>query len=445
MATNPMQRKARNSFLLGMLVTLIIAGAIIALLMLQILNQKKEEKEEKLALANVYVLNQDVSSGQVITEDMLETKTVSKTMIPSNATSDSAVFKNFSLQDKEGNNVYTKVDSDGNAALFIKRNDQESQIKQEASTQNYYIDKCPNGSCVYIEKDNNERISLYLKLNDVEYQLKDNNGNPVYIKYGENNENIYYTVRNNAENVLSENPNINFKANTDSSIKLDQLEKQYIELNSVPLVAKVTMKKNTVMTTEMISKSDSQVQNDVRKQEYNTLVLPVDLTSGDYIDIRFMLPSGQDYIVVSKKEVQLPTIDGVDSTDTIWVNLSEDEILHMSCAIYEAYRINGSKLYATKYTEAGMQEAAKVTYPANQGTLKLLENDPNVLDKAMTELASRYRSESVTALRNDYINSEINKDQDQADSNIQTKMQESITKSETSRKSYLESLAGVVD
>ena len=30
MASNPMQRKARNSFLLGMLITLVIAGAIIA-------------------------------------------------------------------------------------------------------------------------------------------------------------------------------------------------------------------------------------------------------------------------------------------------------------------------------------------------------------------------------------------------------------------------------
>ena len=36
MATNPMQRKARNSFLLGMLITLVIAGAIIALLFIQL-------------------------------------------------------------------------------------------------------------------------------------------------------------------------------------------------------------------------------------------------------------------------------------------------------------------------------------------------------------------------------------------------------------------------
>ena len=40
MATNPMQRKARNSFLLGMLITLVIAGAIIALLFIQLKNYK---------------------------------------------------------------------------------------------------------------------------------------------------------------------------------------------------------------------------------------------------------------------------------------------------------------------------------------------------------------------------------------------------------------------
>ena len=35
MAVNPMQRKARNSFLLGMLITLLIAAVIVAFLMIQ--------------------------------------------------------------------------------------------------------------------------------------------------------------------------------------------------------------------------------------------------------------------------------------------------------------------------------------------------------------------------------------------------------------------------
>ena len=67
MATNPMQRKARNSFLLGMLITLVIAGAIIALLFIQLKNYKEKEQEEKANSVKVWVLGQDVISGQVIT------------------------------------------------------------------------------------------------------------------------------------------------------------------------------------------------------------------------------------------------------------------------------------------------------------------------------------------------------------------------------------------
>ena len=62
MATNPMQRKARNSFLLGMLVMLLIAGVIIAFLFIQLMNKTKQEQEELKLSTNVYVLNQDVKS-----------------------------------------------------------------------------------------------------------------------------------------------------------------------------------------------------------------------------------------------------------------------------------------------------------------------------------------------------------------------------------------------
>ncbi|MCI8383637.1 MAG: hypothetical protein HFJ33_02025 [Clostridia bacterium] len=364
MATNPMQRKARNSFLLGMLVMLLISGIIIALLFMQLMEKTKKEQQAMKANVKAYVLSEDVSSGQVITTDMLEIKQVDKTLVPSNATSDISLIENYALQDKEGNDIYTKYENN-NANLYIRKENKEYQVKQENGTGNYYI-----------ERNNN---------------------------------------------------------------------KEYLELNSVPLVAKVSMKANTLITTELLSKSDNLVQNDVRKQEYNMLVLPIDLVSGDYVDIRLMLPSGQDYIVVSKKEVKVPNIAGVDSQDTIWMNLSEDEILHMSCAIYDAYRIKGSKIYATKYTEAGMQEAAKPTYPVNESTSRLLQNDPNILEKAMNEIANRYNEIDASTLRNNYINSEISNQGEQAQTNIETNMQESTTNSKNSRKEYLDSLSGVVD
>ena len=47
MATNPMQRKARNSFLLGMVLTLLLTGAIIAFLVMQLMNIKKQQQAEK--------------------------------------------------------------------------------------------------------------------------------------------------------------------------------------------------------------------------------------------------------------------------------------------------------------------------------------------------------------------------------------------------------------
>ena len=56
MATNPMQRKARNSFLLGMLVMLLISGVIIALLFMQLSNKIKKEQEELKASVKAYVL-----------------------------------------------------------------------------------------------------------------------------------------------------------------------------------------------------------------------------------------------------------------------------------------------------------------------------------------------------------------------------------------------------
>ena len=132
---------------------------------------------------------------------MLSLQTVNKNLVPSNATSDITMIQNYALQDKEGNDIYTKYDKNNNPKLYINKNNKEYEVQKEDETDNYYI-------------------------------------------IGSNN------------------------------------SKEYLELNSVPLIAKVTMKKNTLLTTELLSKGDNQVQDDVRKQEYNMIVLPIDLVTG---------------------------------------------------------------------------------------------------------------------------------------------------------------------
>ena len=85
MATNPMQRKARNSFLLGMVITLILTGAVIAFLILQLKNYREKEANEQANSVKVWVLSQNVISGQVITTDMLTQQVTNKNLVPSNA------------------------------------------------------------------------------------------------------------------------------------------------------------------------------------------------------------------------------------------------------------------------------------------------------------------------------------------------------------------------
>ena len=298
MATNPMQGKARNSFLLGMLVMLIITGIIIAILFIQLTNIKKAEK---LAMVTVYTLNRDVDAGEEVSETDFTITSVNKDIAP---------------------------------------------------------------------KD-------YLTPTD----LKEKN------------------------------------------------------------IAKIAMTAGTVLSKEMIYEDESEQGNDVRKQEYNMFVLPTDLQNGDYIDIRLMLPSGTDYIVASKKRVEIPQIAQVDATDTISVNLSEEETLLVSNAIIDAYKIVGSKLYVTRYTEPGLQKASEPTFPANKDVMSLINANPNIVEEARQALWARYNDGDGVNQRNNVINSSITNAGDQATQNLQTKMEDSITNSQTRRKEYLDSLS----
>ena len=305
MATNPMQRRARNSFLLGILISTLLLGAVIAGLVYMLMNMQKKQNE--LQASTIYVLTKSVASGEEIKASDLKAVKVSKDVTPSNAVS----TNDFSGTNENG----------------------ETETKK--------------------------------------------------------------------------------------------------------IVAKIKLNTGTIVTGDMLYIDGNEMGKDVRKQEYNTIVLPMDLVSGEYVDIRLVLPSGQDFIVVSKKKVEIPTVGGVDSKDTISMEMSEDEILSMSNAIVEAYMINGSKLYATKYVDAGNQDAATPTYPVNGEVAKLIESDSNILEKALGELRNRYNRD----IRENYINSAISSQED-AKGNEQTKMQESITNSQTTREEYLQSLNG---
>lgn len=363
MATNPMKRKSNNAFLLGVLVTLLISACIIAFLLLQMKKMSEEISSEEDPLVNVIALTKNVQSGQEITDDMLKTLTIKKSMLPGDAESNYDRFSNYKLTTADGKEIETLLDENNQAVMYII-----------------------NGT------NKNDKTRLYKEVNS----------------------NDYYTLTN-------------------------QNEKQYVKLNTSALIAKINMAENTVLTLDMVAKSDETITDDVRRQEYNCIVLPLDLQTNNYIDVRLMLPNGQDFIVVAKKQVTVPlNTDGTTNEDTIWMNLSEDETLTMSSAIVEAFKITGAKLYATVYTDAGMQEPATPTYPVNAEATALIQNNPNILQEAKDKLYQRYTQEFQN-MRNNEINQAIQAQED-ADTNYQEQMQESITKSKEDRQKYLQTV-----
>lgn len=300
MATNPMQKKARNSFILGVLITFLIMAIIVALLLYKMINMKKAEEERQASLVTTLALKMDVKSGDAIDASKLTTVITDKSAAPANA------------------------------------------IKAS---------------------------------------------------------------------VLSENT-----------------------------IAKIDLTKGTIITESMLAESDSPLTNDLRVQEYNMIKISSQIASEDYIDIRLRMPSGLDYIVVSKKKIEIPQIEGIDSLNTIWMKLTEDETVTLSNAIVEAYKMKGALLYTAKYVEPGTQEKATPTYVPSAETVNLITQNPNVVQEAKTAMYNRYQT-----YRNvrDNINSEVSSiEEDTARTGVETGVANDISTTTEQRKSYLDSLAG---
>lgn len=300
MASNPMQRKSRNSFILGVLIAVLVMGAIVAVLLLKIKNMQAKEDDRLANLIKVYALNTNVKSGDTLDASML-----------------------------------VQVETDKNAAPT-------DAIKGTALTENS--------------------------------------------------------------------------------------------------IAKIDLSKGMILTASMVAESDNPTTSDLRIQEYNMLRLESQIAQDDYIDVRLRLPNGLDYIVVSKKRVEIPQINGVDSENTIWIKLTEDETLAMSNAIVEAYKLEGAVLYTAKYVEPGTQEKATPTYIPSAEVVNLVTQNPNVVQEAKTAMYNRYQQ--FTSNRNN-INSQLNSvDEDEAKSKVTSGTTTEVTTAQDQRKSYLDALAG---
>ncbi|MEC0090910.1 CpaB family protein [Paenibacillus macquariensis] len=139
-------------------------------------------------------------------------------------------------------------------------------------------------------------------------------------------------------------------------------------------VIKIDAGVNTPLISSMLFE-EGVTSQDLRIQEYNVLQLPTQLKKGQFVDVRIMFPTGQDFTVLSKKKVK--DLFGT----TVWHEVNEFEILAMQSAIVDAY-IHGAKLYEITYVDPFMQDKSIPNYPINLNVLDLIQLDPNILEKA---------------------------------------------------------------
>lgn len=295
MAVNPMQKKARNSFLLGMIITLIVCAIIGVILYIAVIGPENKASKEKGTATKAYALNRDVKSGQEITADMLSPINTYSNLIPQN-----------------------------------------------------YID-----STILTSVESGKKV-----------------------------------------------------------------------------VAKVDLYKNTILTASTVTTEENTVTKDARTMEYNMLTLPINLTIGDYVDIRITFPDGQDFIVIAKKEIK--NIQG----NTVTFDMSEADIVMLNSAIVESYIMKASNIYIAKYVEPGMQEKAANTYVPTAEVIRLIETDSNIVSTAKNELTSRFDANIRSQM-----NSTVNQYSEQGLTNVEEGIQKQIEDAKKAREEYLSSLA----
>ncbi|OMF15320.1 flagellar biosynthesis protein FlgA [Paenibacillus amylolyticus] len=189
-------------------------------------------------------------------------------------------------------------------------------------------------------------------------------------------------------------------------------------------VAKIELKKGTAITTEMVYE-DTPAPPDLRNRELQVVLLPSSLVKGDIIDVRIQFPTGQDYVLLSKKKVERL------NAATLWITMTEEEILSLSSAIVDAY-LHKASIYALTYVEPQFQTPAIATYPANSEVLKLLESDPNIVRRAEQELSRQVRSSLESSLAASMTAPSKGVEQDVAQSSVTYNSRPSANNSATS-------------
>lgn len=149
---------------------------------------------------------------------------------------------------------------------------------------------------------------------------------------------------------------------------------------------KIAVANGTPLTYNMVMAES--VRADTRDKDIILDNWPVGLVAGDYIDIKIMMPYGDDYVVISHKRVY----EVNESTLKLHLTVDEWESYVGAFVDYSLNAAYGCTIYADKYVEPGLQEAAITYYAVPTNIAALLQKNPNVTDKEAVATTNEWRS-----------------------------------------------------
>lgn len=136
---------------------------------------------------------------------------------------------------------------------------------------------------------------------------------------------------------------------------------------------KTGLGQGTILSDSMVS--DYELTKDLRYLDVMIDDLPIGLEVGDYVDLRFRFTFGQNFVVMSHKQV-------VEiNKNVLKLVVDEKDIHSYESVLKDKAQYVGCRTSAVQYIEGGIQDAGLNYYPMRVDVMSTLVQDPNIKEK----------------------------------------------------------------
>ena len=177
--------------------------------------------------------------------------------------------------------------------------------------------------------------------------------------------------------------------------------------------AKVGIANGTSITSDLLMEDDINNEKSLwhTARWYDVVVSmwpSAGLDVGKYVDLRILMPKGEEYIVLSHMR-----IDGIsDSTVRFKMTAAQMSLYQSALVDYYLNSAKGVLLYFTEYLEPGVQKPANITYKVSEEVMRAMQKDSNLY---ATAWASVYDASRRSDIESDLVPTEDDIDKTDAD------------------------------